>query len=241
MLVRQRVYAQLQARHRTKDDKVQDLLPQQVAIDFSVLLGVAAFLLLLIIVFIVLFVRTTRRISTLQASFNEVNKNLQHTHNRMETMIHQHSAVVDNIKSVELVVSRDVDALRHELIRQVEKIFDLSNEEMARSTEILIPRLEAYKGLWEITESVNSLSESLDNSTKTSVLRDMQAWYFEDGNGLFLSAEAADAYRKAIRSLKKSPLNDVKARFSDLRAQLKSDLAIYDELDSEHELENLSA
>jgi hypothetical protein len=220
---------------------VQDFFPQQIAIDTGVLLGVTGFLLALIILFVVLFVRTTRRIIVLQANFNELNKNLQHTHNKMETMIHQHSAVVDNIKSVELVVSRDVDALRHELIRQVEKIFDLSNEEMARNTEVLIPRLEAYKGLWEITETISNATENLDTNGKNNVLRDMQAWYFDDGNGLFLSTEAADSYRKAIRALKKSHINDIKTRFSDLRAQLKSDLAIYDELDTEHELENLSA
>ena len=221
---------------------MQELLPQQITIDSTILLGTAGFLVLLIIVFIVLFIRTARRITVLQASFSDLNKNLQHSNSKMETLVHQHSAFVDNIKSVELVVSRDVDALRHELIRQVEKIFDLSNEELARSTEILIPRLEAYKGLWEITETIsNAATESLDNSAKTNVLRDMQAWYFEEGNGLFLSTEASDSYRKAIRALKKSHINDIKARFSDLRTQLKNDLAIYDELDTEHELENLSA
>lgn len=220
---------------------MQDFFPQQISINTGVLAGVTGLLIAVIILFVVLFVRTTRRITVLQASFNELNKNLQHTHNKMETMIHQHSAVVDNIKSVELVVSRDVDALRHELIRQVEKIFDLSNEEMARNTEVLIPRLEAYKGLWEITETISNASENLDNSGKNNVLRDMQAWYFDDGNGLFLSTEAADSYRKAIRALKKSHINDIKTRFSDLRAQLKSDLAIYDDLDTENELENLSA
>lgn len=221
---------------------MQDFIPHQMTLDSDILLGITGFLILLVIVFVVLFVRTARRVTLLQTSFSDLNKNLQHSNSKMETLVHQHSAVVDNIKSVELVVSRDVDALRHELIRQVEKIFDLSNEELARSTEILIPRLEAYKGLWEITEAVSNASgDDLDSATKSNVLRDMQAWYFEEGNGLFLSTEASDSYRKAIRALKKSHINDIKVQFSELRAQLKNDLAIYDELDTEHELENLSA
>ena len=159
----------------------------------------------------------------------------------MDTITHQHGAIVDNIKSVELVVSKDVDALRHELIRQVEKIFDMSDEEFARATEILIPRLEAYKQLWEITESIHDISGSLEPAVKDNILADLNAWYFENGNGLFLSSNASDILRTAIRAMNTASLSDAKARFSELRVQLKNDIGLYDEIESEKILENLSA
>jgi hypothetical protein len=220
---------------------VEGLLPADLTINTNTLLGVSGFLVFMLVVFLVLFFRTTRKISSLQSTFNELNKNLQHSNSKMETLLHQHGAIVDNIKSVELVVSRDVDSLRHEIIRQVEKIFDLSNEEFARTTEILIPRLEAYKRLWEISETINNASGSLDADAKTNIIADLNAWYFEEGNGIFLSNEASDIFKIALRSLKNASLNDAKARFSELRVQLKNDIALYDELESEKVLENLSA
>ncbi len=220
---------------------VENLVGSGVTISMEMLLGTVAFLLLVLVVFLVFFIRTTRKISVLQATFSELNKNIHHSNSKMETLLHQHGAIVDNIKSVELVVSRDVDSLRHELIRQVEKIFDMSNEEFSRTTEIIIPRLEAYKRLWEISESINDATGALDPSAKTSILADLNAWYFEEGNGIFLSSEASDIFKIAIRTLKNASLADAKARFSELRVQLKNDVALYDEIDSEKVLENLSA
>lgn len=220
---------------------MNSLLPAELIVNTNTLLGITGFLVFLIVVFLVLFFKTNRKISAVQSTFNELNKNLQHSNAKMETLLHQHSAIVDNIKSVELVVSRDVDSLRHEIIRQVEKIFDLSNEEFARTTEILIPRLEAYKRLWEISESVSSASDNLDATEKMNIIADLNAWYFEEGNGIFLSNEASDIFKIAIRTLKNAALTDAKARFSELRVQLKNDIALYDELESEKVLENLSA
>ena len=222
-------------------ENLEKMVPSQFAISVETLIGVSVFLGILLVAFLIFYIRTTRKISALQATFSELNKNIQHSNSKMETLLHQHGAIVDNIKSVELVVSRDVDSLRHELIRQVEKIFDMSNEEFSRTTEILIPRLEAYKRLWEISESINDANNSLDSSEKGSIIADLNAWYFDDGNGLFLSREAAEIFNIAIRSLKNASLTDTKARFSELRIQLKNDIALYDELDNEKVLENLSA
>lgn len=220
---------------------VENLVGSNVTISVEMLIGLAVFLIILLVVFLIFFIRTARKISVLQSTFTELNKNIHHSNSKMETLLHQHGAIVDNIKSVELVVSRDVDSLRHELIRQVEKIFDMSNEEFARTTEILIPRLEAYKRLWEISETIQDATGALDPSQKNSLIADLNAWYFEDGNGLFLSSEASDIFRIALRSLKNASLADTKARFSELRVQLKNDIALYDEIDSEKVLENLSA
>lgn len=220
---------------------VENIVGSDITISMEMLIGAAVFLLVLLVVFLVFFIRTARKISVLQSTFSELNKNIHHSNSKMETLLHQHGAIVDNIKSVELVVSRDVDSLRHELIRQVEKIFDMSNEEFSRTTEILIPRLEAYKRLWEISESIHDATSALDTTTKSSIIADLNSWYFEEGNGMFLSSEASDIFRIAIRSLKNASLADAKARFSELRVQLKNDIALYDELDSEKVLENLSA
>ena len=222
-------------------DTVENIVAAEITLSMEMLIGVGIFLAILLVVFLVMFLRTARKISVLQSTFDDLNKNIQHSNNKMETLLHQHGAIVDNIKSVELVVSRDVDSLRHELIRQVEKIFDMSNEEFARTTEILIPRLEAYKRLWEISESVEDASGALDSTTKEGLIADLNSWYFEEGNGMFLSSAASDIFRIAIRSLKNASLADTKARFSELRVQLKNDISLYDEIDSEKVLENLSA
>ena len=222
-------------------ESVENIISSGVTLSFELLAGVAIFLTILVVVFLVMFIRTARKISTLQSTFSELNKNIHHSNSKMETLLHQHGAIVDNIKSVELVVSRDVDSLRHELIRQVEKIFDMSNEEFARTTEILIPRVEAYKRLWEISESIEDATGALDSSSKSSIISDLNSWYFEDGNGMFLSNAASDIFRIAVRTLKNASLADAKARFSELRVQLKNDISLYDEMDSEKVLENLSA
>lgn len=220
---------------------MDQVIPVELINNTNILLVLVSSLLLLLIIFLVLFFRVQRRISDLRATFRDLSNNVHQTIGKLETLIHQHSAIVDNIKSTELVVSKDVDALRHELVRQVEKIFDLSNEEFARTTEILIPRIEAYKRLWEISERVTETKDTLDSADKETIINELNSWYFEDGNGIFLSAEASDCFRKAIRALKKSNINDIKSRFSDLRVQLKNDISVYDELNSEQALEDMSA
>lgn len=206
-----------------------------------ILLGIVGFLLLLVIIFLALFFRVQKRVNDLRATFLELNNNVQQTNGKLETLIHQHSAIVDNIKSSELVVSKDVDALRHELVRQVEKIFDLSNEEFARTTEILLPRIEAYKKLWEISENIINIENQFDTADKETIINELKSWYFEDGNGIFLSTEANESFRKAARALQKANMNDIQSRFSDLRIQLKNDIAVYDEIESEQTLEDMTA
>lgn len=220
---------------------MDQVIPIELINNTNILLVLVSSLLLLLVIFLVLFFRVQRRITDLRATFRDLNSNVHQTVGKLETLIHQHSAIVDNIRSTELVVSKDVDALRHELVRQVEKIFDLSNEEFARTTEILIPRIEAYKRLWEISETVTDAKSQFDTTDKETIINELNSWYFEDGNGIFLSTEASESFRKAIRALKKSNINDIKSRFSDLRIQLKNDIAVYDEIDTEQALEDLSA
>jgi len=220
---------------------LNQVIPVELINNTNILLILVSSLLLLLVIFLVLFFRVQRRITDLRATFRELNNNVHQTVGKLETLIHQHSAIVDNIRSTELVVSKDVDALRHELVRQVEKIFDLSNEEFARTTEILIPRIEAYKRLWEISETVTDVKNQFDTADKETIINELNSWYFEDGNGIFLSTEAGESFRKAIRALKKSNMNDIKSRFSDLRIQLKNDISVYDEIDAEQALEDLTA
>jgi len=219
---------------------LDQFIPAELVSNTHILLGLVSFLVLLLVVFLVLFFRVQKRVNDLRATFRDLNNNVHQTNGKLETIIHQHSAIVDNIKSSELVVSKDVDALRHELVRQVEKIFDLSNEEFARTTEILIPRIEAYKRLWEVSETVN-IENQFDTADKDTITNELNSWYFEEGNGIFLSTEASESFRKAVRALKKSNINDIKSRFSDLRIQLKNDIAVYDEIESEQTLEDMTA
>ncbi len=220
---------------------MNDIIPTDLVSNTQILMGLVGFLVLLLIIFLALFIRVQKRVSDLRSTFRELNNSVHQTNGKLETLIHQHSAIVDNIKSSELVVSKDVDALRHELVRQVEKIFDLSNEEFARTTEILIPRLEAYKRLWEMSESIINIENQFDTADKETIINELKSWYFEDGNGIFLSTEANESFRKAIRALQKSNMNDIQSRFSDLRIQLKNDIAVYDEIESEQTLEDMTA
>lgn len=220
---------------------MNEFIPAELVSNTHILLGLVSFLVLLLIVFLALFFRVQKRVNDLRATFRELNMNVHQTNGKLETIIHQHSAIVDNIKSSELVVSKDVDALRHELVRQVEKIFDLSNEEFARTTEILIPRIEAYKRLWEMTESVINIENQFDTADKETIINELKSWYFEEGNGIFLSTDASESFRKAVRALKKSNMTDITSRFSDLRIQLKNDVAVYDEIESEQTLEDMTA
>ncbi|WP_455209474.1 hypothetical protein [Kaarinaea lacus] len=220
---------------------MNQVIPIELINNTNILLILVSSLLLLLVVFLLLFFRVQRRITDLRATFRDLSNSVHQTNGKLETLIHQHSAIVDNIRSTELVVSKDVDALRHELVRQVEKIFDLSNEEFARTTEILIPRIEAYKRLWEISETINNAEAQLDTADKETIISELNSWYFEQGNGIFLSTEASESFRKAIRGLKKSNINDIKSRFSDLRIQLKNDIAVYDELETEQALEDMTA
>ncbi|WP_455200784.1 hypothetical protein, partial [Kaarinaea lacus] len=149
---------------------MNEFIPAELASNTHLMLGLVSFLVLLLVIFLVLFFRVQKRVNDLRATFRELNNNVHQTNGKLETIIHQHSAIVDNIKSSELVVSKDVDALRHELVRQVEKIFDLSNEEFARTTEILIPRVEAYKRLWEMTESIINIENQFDTADKETII-----------------------------------------------------------------------
>jgi hypothetical protein len=220
---------------------LDQVIPLELINNTNILLILVSSLLMLLIVFLALFFRVHRRIADLRSTFRELNNIVHQTNGKLETLIHQHNAIVDNIRSVELVVSKDVDALRHELVRQVEKIFDLSSEEFAHTTEILIPRIGAYKRLWEISETIHNAKPELDAAGKETIINDLNSWYFEEGNGIFLSTEASETFRKVIRALRNSNINDIKARFSDLRIQLKNDIAVYDELDSEQALEDMTA
>ena len=213
---------------------MNSFIPAELMNNSNILLGLVSFLVLLLIIFLVLFFRVQKRVNDLSATFRELNSNVQQTNGKLETLIHQHSAIVDNIKSSELIVS-------HELVRQVEKIFDLSNEEFARTTEILIPRVEAYKSLWEISENVVNFENQFDTADKETIISELKSWYFEDGNGIFLSTEANESFRKAVRALQKANMNDIQSRFSDLRIQLKNDSAVYDEIESEQTLEDMTA
>ena len=127
---------------------------------------------------------------------------------------------------VSLWAKRSVDTLRNQ-----------------RRVRILFPQLAAYRKLWALTlpasPSRMNAPEMRERLQLQSVLRD---WYYEDGNGIFLSKEA-----RALLVDAKDKLSDdniafavIVRKLSDLRGQLKNDIGVYGKEDLKQDSGELS-
>ena len=101
--------------------------------------------------------------------------------------------------------------------------------EIAFSTQVFAPRLEAYRRLWHLTAPMRyGRTEPLLANEKKDLYVRLTEWYYENGAGLFLSQEAMNRWL-AARDLLATTADEKALResFSDLRAQLKDDLGVY--------------
>jgi hypothetical protein len=95
-------------------------------------------------------------------------------------------------------------------------------------TEILLPRLEAYKTLWNLTYGVRpTRQERITEEEKSKLNNELTAWYYECGNGIFLSLKTGKLWRSARRSLSNQSDDQIQNEFSSLRTQLKRDIKVY--------------
>ena len=90
-------------------------------------------------------------------------------------------------------------------------------------------RLQPYRELWQLSEPLSpDATKAIDRAALRTAFRN---WYYTNGNGLFLSWDAMDAYLRAIRLLRKAdsevPDDLVRDAFSALRTQMKLDLSVY--------------
>ena len=118
---------------------------------------------------------------------------------------------------------------------------------------LLEKRLESYTGLWMITAFCNCKNQSekcdepqSENSPqprcrkttkKGDIYKDMRSWYFENGNGFYLSRRSKSIYDKikeldkdekiSVNLLQKN--NKMDRLLSELRSSLKYDCGVYNE------------
>ncbi len=100
------------------------------------------------------------------------------------------------------------------------------------SKEMEPQRASAYRKLWSLTAPLTPTNRAaLPDGTREAVERSLTAWYYDDGNGVFLSAESQKRFlaaRKLLRGEVEPSTDDaVRDAFSDLRSQLKDDLRVY--------------
>jgi hypothetical protein len=87
-------------------------------------------------------------------------------------------------------------------------------------------RLEPYKALWGIMADLSP--QSTEELQCAQLKEKFRNWYYEGGNGLFLTWQAANAYLLATTALNQAvPDHLVRKAFSDLRTQMKVDMAVY--------------
>ena len=145
------------------------------------------------------------------------------------TKMGEHRALRDNF-------SEALDQMKQqtEATKAIETEF---GESLHYRTEILFPRLEAYKTLWAATEIVRpTREEAITAEEKKKLRQTLTSWYYDKGNGIFLSFEAGRHFREARAALDEKTDGEIKRLFSMLRETLKSDVRVYEEADAKVDL-----
>lgn len=125
-------------------------------------------------------------------------------------------------------VATSTERIRGELAKDLATFESTLTENVQFKTEILLPRLEAYKSLWAMTYIVRpTREEPITDAEKIQFTEEMTAWYYKLGNGIFLSLEAGSLWRQARRSLATEDDEAIKESFKTLRTQIKLDIKVY--------------
>ncbi len=107
---------------------------------------------------------------------------------------------------------------------------DKANEGIRQ--KIAEARAAAYLSLWQLTAEIDAIDGSLLPSQRADqLLNQVTAWYYHQGNGLYLSHPATQLFLEARETLKGSSPDVItlKSRFSRLRTQMKQDIGVYTE------------
>jgi hypothetical protein len=106
---------------------------------------------------------------------------------------------------------------------------------------LLRDRLAAYKSLWKCLEVVApTLKPSLTGDDRERLDESLRAWYFDEGNGIFLSARSHQQFLHARKILRgedpHSTDESIVDAFSLLRTRMKNDIKIYGRLEEKRKL-----
>jgi hypothetical protein len=157
-------------------------------------------------------------------------KDLERLKGKIAMQIEEKRAEVgENLATMEAAFamqSKDREAQLAYISEAVKTGLDLDSK---RNVAISVHRSETYKTLWSIMKPLSQQSnQELDRINLKDALK---KWYYENGNGLFLTWAAMDAYYLATKALgeekDKIPDDFVRDAFSGLRTQMKVDMAIY--------------
>lgn len=91
-------------------------------------------------------------------------------------------------------------------------------------------RLEALKKLWLSMEPLSlTASTPLSREDRKRLDSELRQWYYDNGNGIFLGIDAAEAYLDATGTLLDEQVSDkeVRTAFSRLRTQIKIEVGVY--------------
>lgn len=129
-----------------------------------------------------------------------------------------------------LDASSRVENLKAKVAESIERIKLEAQADLSITAQVFVPRLGAYRALWELTQSLRFFGGGpLSDEARQEVAWAMTDWYYKGGNGIFLSQKAMDSWLEARRQLEAESSTDLQVRdaFSALRAQLKNDLRVY--------------
>jgi hypothetical protein len=107
---------------------------------------------------------------------------------------------------------------------------DKANEGIRQ--KIAASRAATYLSLWQLTAEIDAVNNSLMTPEAIEkLLNKVTSWYYQEGNGLYLSHEATSLFLECRGMLKGTSLDvpQIKSGFSRLRTQLKQDIGVYDE------------
>jgi hypothetical protein len=114
---------------------------------------------------------------------------------------------------------------------RLEKFKKDQDREQAFLLQVSVSRLNAYLKLWSLTEKVSpSSKEEIRKEIKENLSNRLRSWYYEDGNGVYLTLIAADLFLKAKETLNvdtDKQTEQIKEAFSKLRTQMKIDIGAY--------------
>lgn len=91
-------------------------------------------------------------------------------------------------------------------------------------------RLPSYRKLWEITQPTTKARDSqLSMEERKELYGKLCSWYYETGNGIFLSNNTRELYLSAREDLIKDTISneEVTKTFSNLRTEIKNEIGIY--------------
>jgi hypothetical protein len=102
--------------------------------------------------------------------------------------------------------------------------------ELRRS--IAADRAKAYRDLWKLTQTLGGTGkrQPIDPAARKSFSKELYAWYWDQGNALYLSHAASALLMQSWPMLKEGvPDEAVRQHFSKLRTQLKIDCGVISE------------